>query len=321
MKVMIAICMWMIVPVLLGSLWSDTGGRMKDSYILRYLLGLVSEWAVFFVLAKWAVARQTALHELGRLWFTVLGLLTLSALVWGIKKHKFSVRDWKKFKPESGLGLLFLAMLIVISIACGEINQNESTVESVLTMYATDTLYQYDAATGHNADEMLSFQREELENKAKAPIESYYAVSSFACRLNPTKYVRILLPVFLLPFYFCVYRVWAEELFGESRTKRAAFQVIVWLLYGSAIVSERAVLFAVFLNCWNGGTLFFAGLLPMAVWLLLGKSNRTRWFMEYVVCVLAGQLLYEKGGFIISLIWGIELLAAGIKRWKNDSSI
>lgn len=320
-KILIAVYMWLIFPVILGNLWIECGDKIKDRFFFTYLMGLVSEWAVFFVLAKWAIVRQMTLHELCRIWLIVLILLTFLTLGWTVKKQKFHLGQKRKWNINVIGVLSAIVILAVISIACGEVNQNEYTVESVLTMYATDTLYQYDAATGQNADEMLSFQKEELENDAEAPIEAYYAVSSFMCKLNPTKFIRIVLPVFLLTFYFGVYHVWAKELFGESEIKRITFQIVVWLLYGIAVVSERAILFDVFLNCWNGETLFFVGLLPMAVWLLLCESNRTRCAMQYVVCALAGQLLYVKGGFMISFLWGSALMVSGIKRWKDDSSI
>ena len=320
-KILIAVCIWLVIPVLLGSLWLRSGEKLNERFLYAYLIGLMSEWAVFFVLAKWAIARQILLHELCRLWVVMLILLTLFALAWGIKAQRFSVRLGKRWGAESLFGIVGLVILIGAGIVCGGNSQKEYTVESVLTMYATDSLYQYDVTTGQSLDEMTSFQEEELENAAKAPIDAYYAANSFLCRLNPAKYVRILLPLFLMIFYFSVYLVWAYTLFGENRIKRVVFQVVVWLLYAGALVSERAVLFQVFQNCWNGETLFFAGLVPLAVWLLLGEDNRKRWIMQYIVCVLAGQLLYRNGGFVISFLWGIALLVTGIKRWKNDSSI
>lgn len=320
-KIIIAIYMWVVVPVLLGSLWLESGKKIYHKFISTYLIGLVSEWAVFFVLVKWAIARELVLHELCIIWLIILGVLTVFSLVCGIKKKCFSLQSCRKYRKDIIWSMLSLAVLMIISIVCGGANRNEYTVESVFTMYATDTLYEYDATTGRNREEMLSFEVERLENEAKAPIAAYYAASSYVCKLDATKFVRILLPIFLFPFYFSVYFIWAKELFGENRKKRAVFQIIIWLLYGSVIVFQRAVLFDVFFHCWNGETLFFAGLLPMAVWFLLQKSNKVRWMMQYIVCALSGQLLYIKGGFIISFLWGIALLGIGIKRWKNDSSI
>ncbi|MBP3489104.1 MAG: hypothetical protein J6K53_11975 [Roseburia sp.] len=320
-KILIAICIWLIVPVLLGSLWLENGRKLNDAFIWIYLMGLVSEWAAFFAIAKWAIASQLTLQKLCVLWLVLLAALTVFAAVLGIRRKRFLMPDWKKGKANQILGMLGLILLCTLAMAYGGSRQKEHTIEAALTMYATDSLYQYDATTGRSEDEMLSFEKAELEKDAKSPIEAYYAANSYVCRLNPAKFIRVLLPFFLLPFYFGVYQVWANTLFPESFVKRGVFQTVVWLLYGSAVIAGWEVLFDVFSNCWNGETLFFAGLLPLAVWLLLGERNRWRWFAQYVVCVLAGQMLYEKGGFLITFFWVIAWLVTGIRRWKNDRSI
>ena len=320
-KAVSAVYMWIIFPVVLGNIWLESGKKIMDHVAFTYLMGLISEWAAFLVLAKYAIARGMTLHELCRNWIIVLVILTLVALVLGIKQGHFSVRKLKKCRIEFVAGGVLLLLLVATGMICGGTNQSEYTVESVLTMYATDTLYQYDATTGQHLDEMLSVQKEEIENDSKAPVEAYYAVNAFICKLNSTKFIKVLLPLFLLPFYYGVYDMWANALFPGNWKKRIGFQVVLWLWYASAIISEKAILFNILINCWNGETLFFTGLLPLAVWLLFEKNNKTRWGMQYMVCALAGQLLYVNGGFVITFLWVIAILAEGIKRWKNDSSI
>lgn len=320
-KAAVALYIWLIAPFLLGNLWMESGKKITDRFVFTFLMGMVSEWAVFFVLAKYAIARELALHELGNMWFLTLVVLSLVALAYGIKKKHFAVRKPETSMTEIVLEAVLLLLLIALGMLCGGMAQEEYTVENVLTMNATDTLYQIDATTGLGKDEMFSMQKEAIANASKAPIDAYYATTGFLCRLNPVKYVRILLPFFLSLFYYGVYHIWAKTLFPANRGKRIGFQCVVWLLYATAIVSDKAVLFQVFFNCWNGETLFFVGLLPLAVWLLLHETNKRRWVMRYVLCALAGQLLYGKGGFVVSFLWGIAILTEGIKRWKNDSSI
>lgn len=320
-KAAVALYIWLIAPFLLGNLWIESGKKITDRFVFTFLMGMVSEWAVFFILAKYAIARELALHELGNMWFLTLVVLSLVALAYGIRKKHFAVQRPQISVAELVIETVLLLLLIALGMLCGGMAQKEYTAENVLTMHATDTLYQIDATTGLGKDEMLSIQKEALENESRAPIDAYYATTGFLCRLNPAKYVRILLPFFLSLFYCGVYYIWAKTLFPASRGKRVGFQCVVWLLYATAIVSDKAVLFQVFFNCWNGETLFFVGLLPLAVWLLLHETNKRRWVTQYAVCAVAGQLLYGNGGFMVSFLWGIAILAEGIKRWKNDSSI
>ena len=223
-KILIAVCIWLVIPVLLGSLWTEGGRKINDAFVSTYLMGLLSEWAGFFVIAKWAVARQLTLQKLCVLWLVLLAAMTVFSVALGIQRKRFDMPDQKKGNAGQILGILGLILLCTLALVCGGSRQKEHSVEAALTMYATGTLYQYDATTGRSEDEMLSFEKAELETDAKAPIEAYYAANSYVCRLNPAKFIGVLLPFFLLPFYFGVYQVWADTLFPESTVKKAVFQ-------------------------------------------------------------------------------------------------
>lgn len=314
--ILIALYIWAAVPVLFGTVWTEAGIKGRQHGILQtYLTGLVGEWAVFFLVAKWSVISGKSLRELCVVWMIVLIILTVISVARGIKEHRFLCR-----KPNLH-GIWCLPVLIGICIFCGGVHQDDYTVEDAWTMYATDSLYEYDAATGHHADEMPAATRRQLEEKAKAPIEAYYAANSFLCKWNPAKYIGIVLPVFLLPFYFGVYQMWGETLFPNARGKKILFQVIVWLLYGLALVSEQNLIFGIFTNCWNGETLFYTGLVPLAVLLLTGETDKKKRVIQYILCALAGQLLCADGCFVMTFLWGIALLAEGVRRWKYDRSV
>lgn len=319
-KIMVAVYIWLVFPVLAGSMWLKPEEKINDRWLFTYLLGIISEWTVFFVLVKWSIIREVPLHTLSSRWPLLLLILTIPLFGMLIKRKQLRVPHWNTGTKEYFLMFAILVLLIIISIGCVPSNQREDTVESVAMMYATDTLYEYDASTGRDKETMISREKEQLMEDAKSPIEAYYAVNSYLCKLYPAKYIRILLPCFLLPFFFSVYQLWANFLYPENRGKRILFTVTVWLLCGTALISERAVMFDIFKNSWNGETLFFMGLVPLTVWLILTEKRMMyQRFLQYAVCVLAGQLLYSNGAFVISFIWGAVLLAEAVKRWKAEN--
>lgn len=55
-------------------------------------------------------------------------------------------------------------------------------------------------------------------------VAAYYAVYVRTSNLHPAKFVRTLLPVFLLPFYMAVYAAWAEYLFEHDTKKKWCFR-------------------------------------------------------------------------------------------------
>ena len=78
------------------------------------------------------------------------------------------------------------------------------------------------------------------------------------------------------------------------------------------------------------GDTFFLGELPLTVLLVLGEKKQLREIetfgqpyviLYYVVSAAAGQLLYEKGFFFVTFVWGAALAAALIKRWRDGGSL
>lgn len=322
LKIMTAVYLWLLFPLLLGSLWLETDQKINHHGIRIYLMGLISEWAVFFVLAKWAIDRKVSLQVLGARWGIAVVILSVLAAGKIMKYRQVGKTEWKSHTKERLLGAAALGIVTFLSIAGVAAEQEEYTIETAVTMYATDSLYEHDPTTGRGADTMLSIEKDRLAEDAKSPVEAYYAVNSLLCRLHPAKFIRILLPCFLMLFYGMVYQQWARYLFGESQKERVTFLALVCLLYATALVAERAIMFGVFQNSWNGGTLLFAGVVPMVVRMLLAeKHSRIWWGMQYAVCALAGQLLDRNGAFVVTFIFGVIWLAMGVKRWKDDRSI
>ena len=329
LKIFALAYVWLVLPVLLGRLWELFQKEEHNSCEISSLLGMLTVWAVFFVVARQAMASEWKLSELSGIWGLILLLMTVAAASYLAVQKKLGML--RMVWNVKNVHWIILALVILMAAAIFSVNDKEEhMVEEVLTMYTTDSLYEYSPMNGKAKEELLSIEVEELETQAQSPISAYYSTYVSMTQIYPAGFVRILLPIFLLSFYFCVYAAWGNYLFPTSPKKRYLFQAVVWLLYGTTLVTERTVMFRIFANCWNGETLFFLGVLPIAVLLLLGEKKGIReledfkkpyLISEYVVCAAAGQLLCTKGFFFVTFVWGIALVAACIKRWKDGSSI
>lgn len=329
LKILALVYIWIVLPILVGRLW---GLFQKDEHkdlVLSSLLGMITVWAIFFVTAKQAINAEWKLSDLSRTWGVIVILLSVAAVVCLILRKELRPKQSAGTGKKLMVSLGVIALLVVAAFFSVN-DKEEHMVEEVLTMYTTDSLYEYNPMNGKAKDELLSIEVEELDQQAQSPIAAYYSTYVSMTQIFPAKFVRILLPVFLIPFYFGVYVAWGRYLFSTSARKRYLFQIIVWLLYGTTLIAERSVEFSVFANCWNGETLFFLGVLPVAVLLLLGEKKCARQLeefkqpyliAEYMICAAAGQLLCKEGFFYVTFVWGIALLAACIKRWKDGSSI
>lgn len=322
--------MWLVLPVLVGRFWGLFRKDEHNDFVLSCLFGMITIWAIFFVTAKQAINAMWKLSDLSRMWGVIVILMSVAAVAVRLILRKESRTKQSMWNGKSLMVSLVGIALLVVAAIFSVNDKEEHMVEAVLTMYTTDSLYEYNPMNGKAKDELLSIEAEELEQQAQSPIAAYYSTYVSMTQIFPAKFVRIILPVFLMPFYFCVYAAWGNYLFPASARKRCLFRMIVWLLYGTTLIAERSVEFSIFANCWNGETLFFLGVLPVTVLLLLGEKKCARQLeefkqpyliVEYMICAAAGQLLCKEGFFYVTFVWGIALIAACIKRWKDGSSI
>lgn len=330
LKTVILAFTWLVLPIMVGCLFGLLPQREYRKRRSAYLMGSLTIWALFYGLVRIALDGKWSLTKLTRVFGVLLIVLTILSL--GVIIYRWHLRDLIRRTNRTNLVITVLAAVLILAVAGGfAANRTEEhTVEQVMTMYMTDSLYEYDAMTGKSRADMMDFEKETLDAQKVAPVAAYYAVYVRMSTLHPAKFVRILLPVFLLPFYMAVYAAWAEYLFERDTKKKWCFQIVVWLLYAVSLITDWSVAFGLYQNCWNGETLFFLGELPLTVLLALGEKKQLREIeafgqpyviLYYVVSAAAGQLLYEKGFFFVTFVWGAALAAALIKRWRDGGSL
>ena len=326
---------WFVLPIAAGFVAAQICGGEERDIIHWYLSGIMILFALFYVIARIAIIQEVSLSVLAGIWGAVLAAVFLSAIVFLVLngKRKNLAEQIGQYvanvdKKDILIGIVSVLFLTVVSVAFVPAGQEDSTVQSVLTMYTTDTLYQYSPMTGRTL--LLSVEKEALLQMARSPLEAYYSVYVAMCRINPAKFVHLVLPFFIFPIYFLIYAIWGSYLFPGEKYKNYLFQFVIWLLYASTLFSDKAIWFGPFQNAWNGTALFFTGVLPWIVLQVIGEKKETRQLEEflslpmifkYVVSALAGQLLYEKGFFVVTFAWAAVLIMTGIMRWKNGRSI
>lgn len=320
LRVLVLIYFWFVFPVLTGNLWAVFRGKEKRSVVYLYLTGMVTIWAVFYLVSKYVLSMEIELNVLKTYCIYIIGAVTVLGILYAIRRPMLligNVMEGIAQKIVMTVGcILLIAGCVIFSTGIKE----DDTAEIVLTMYMTDSLYEYSAMTGSAKEDLTGLEAELLEKQEAAPIEALYAVCVSFSRIHPAQFIKSLLPFFLLPFYFLTYRQWAKYLFRTSVQKQYWFLITVWGLYVIPLISDKALLFQVYRNCWNGETLFFLGMLPLTVLLFMEKDKLSGFVVKYTLCAFAGQLLYHKGFFFVSFIFVVILADALIKRWKNGRS-
>lgn len=106
--------------------------------------------------------------------------------------------------------------------------------------------------------------------------------------------------------------------------------VVVWLLYAVSLIADWSVAFG-YIRTAGTGRRFSSWensrLRCSLLWVRRSSCREIEAFgqpyviLYYVVSAAAGQLLYEKGFFFVTFVWGVALAAALIKRWRDGGSL
>ena len=187
--------MWYIAPVAAGYIAEQLLKEKRKRNLHRYLMGNMILFALFFLIAQIAIFYKLTLSVLTRIWMIVVALVLLIAIVMMIRNRK-KIRLLPDTSEMKNIILAVIAILVLIafSVVCVPADTDDYTVQSVLTMYTTDTLYVYSPTSGRT--QMLSVEKELLDEMAGSPVDAYYAVCVEICRINPAKFIHLVIPFF-----------------------------------------------------------------------------------------------------------------------------
>lgn len=163
LKTVILAFAWLVLPILVGCLFGLLPHREYRKRRSAYLIGSLTIWALFYGLARIALDGKWTLTKLTRV-FCIL-LIVLTILSTGVIIYRWNIRALIRIKSRANLFITVIAALLVIVVAGGfAANRTEEhTVEQVMTMYMTDSLYEYDAMTGKSRADMMDFEKETLD--------------------------------------------------------------------------------------------------------------------------------------------------------------
>ena len=163
LKTVILAFTWLVLPILTGCLFGLLPQREYRKRRPAYLMGSLTIWALFYGLVRIALDGKWSLTKLTRVFCVLLAVLTILSA--GVIIYRWHLRDLIRRTNRTNLVITALAAVLILAVAGGfAANRTEEhTVEQVMTMYMTDSLYEYDAMTGKSRADMMDFEKETLD--------------------------------------------------------------------------------------------------------------------------------------------------------------
>ena len=198
--ILLVIYLFFLVPWLAGALIDAAAGVKKRNISSTYANGFVIMLGIFWGVAVLFLYRGCTLEKLSMVWL----LATITICVVSILANKKAILGCFKHKrkSENGHKAVKIAMIVSIiailfSVVCVK-PQMEQTVQTVMTSIDTNSAYIYQPYTGEQ------YPATQME-KIFSPYEMLYAVNAWVSGLHPALLIKVILPLFILPFFMCCY--------------------------------------------------------------------------------------------------------------------
>lgn len=298
LKGLIALVLFLVVPLLLGFLILNFIEKEKNNSILAIVVGYLIEFAVCELLAVPMIFMQKSYN-------TLLCIYSLTIIILCMISIKINFRRGKEIFNESIENIKKLPKLLTIVcilLVCFQIyefvfythidDDDAFYVGTATTSIQTNSLYKYSATTGGETGE------QNLLRYRLGPFSLYLAIISSIVKIHPAITAHVIMPVIFVPLVYLIYYLLGKEIFKENKDSALLFVIILSFLQIWGGYSVRTN-FAFFLfRIWQGKALLANMILP-AIWLLFIKADENNFDFQtcllLFITVIAGNLTTTMG--------------------------
>lgn len=324
--ILLVIYLFFLVPWLAGAFIDAAAGVKRRNISSTYANGFVAMLGIFWGVAVLFLYRGCTLEKLSMVWM----LVTITICVASILANKKAIYGCFKHKrkSENGHKTVKIAMVVSIiailfSVVCVK-PQMEQTVQTVMTSIDTNSAYIYQPYTGEQ------YPATQME-KIFSPYEMLYAVNAWVSGLHPALLIKVILPLFILPFFMCCY--WEiGKFFFKQEKMQAVFLIIVEIIYYVPIYTAvETPVTGIFRSCWNGSVMLECCILPYAFLQVMrmlnfmygGEKNKVSDCVKhpvmmqavlFIILYPAAQLLHHKGWFYVFLMMLLMILVWFVRK-------
>ena len=249
-SILVLIMLFLIVPLLLGRIWTVKIPRYRGNPLSAWLFGWLTMLALYQVISIPFMMIRTSLTLLTRCFLAAAVLLCIYSLVCG--------RSWqaeKRWACSLRKHISLIAVITGLCILCQCVfvarmqhrdDDDAYYIATSTTTVETDSLFRYSPYTGAEADP-AEFVRYKL---ASWPV--FLASVSSLSKVHPAILAHTVLPALILMLIYIAFGLTGEFLFPGDREKKALFLLfVVWIaaFSGYSIYSAFTFMFA---RTWQG---------------------------------------------------------------------
>lgn len=298
LKGLIAIIVFLIIPIELGFLLLKFFEKEKDNILFAIIIGYIIEFAVCELLAVPMIFMQKSYNTLLCIYSLTIIILCIISTKINFKRIKEIIKnniEELKNTPKllSLICILVVGFQIYQYVFYTHIDDDDAVyVGTATTSIQTNSLYKYSPTTGAETGE------QHIMRYRLGPFPLYSAMISSIIHIHPAIVAHVVLPVIFVPVVYLIYYLLGKEIFKENKNLSLLFVIILSFLQIWGGYSVRTNFAFLLFRIWQGKALLANMILP-AIWLLFLKANENNFDFKscllLFITILAGNLTTTMG--------------------------
>lgn len=311
---------FVVVPFVLGLLFTEKIEGKRDSFFLAVLCGYTLMFALFELICVPAIFLKNSFTVLCLIYGGLVGVLFLWSLVNNRKRiFTASILHVKQIKT---VPLIMWLALILIGIQAGAYVVGMATdlddslyVATATTTMESNQLFVVDCYTGR-------ILRSLPERYVLSPFPIFLAFLSKVTGFHPTIMAHTIQPVFFLSLSYGVYYLLGEKLFKGDKKSTGLFLCFVSIITMFSYYSVYTQGTFALIRIWQGKALLAAMLLPFLfyfAWNVLEQNLGKAGYLQILCLMTACCLVSSMGIMLAPVMLGILTLLLGVfqRQWKK----
>ena len=253
-----------LLPLLIGTA-STLLGRHHISFTHVYVTGYVIYLSLFDIMTIWGIHNHASFSHFSKYWKATILMLTILVLViisisiitiW--RKHKLHKRLFPGLNRESSILLGVTVLLTLLAVLLLVPHPLDETPELARMSLATDSFFSHNPSTGAPYT---------YSSSVPGYLHLFYVLGSSITGINATTLIHLIMPIFMIPLFVCIYVMIARILYPDEERIRDRFRFVclIILFYLLMLPLEAHVAFAPYRNIWNGITLAASCFFPLFI--------------------------------------------------------
>ncbi|MCD8326410.1 MAG: DUF6077 domain-containing protein [Lachnospiraceae bacterium] len=307
---------------LTGQLWVNRWEAYRDSLWMATLMGLVTLFAAFQVVAVPAIFMKAKLHVLVIYMAAVMIVLSVLSLIQIVRSRgAYYVHQLEKLrralKDKGNVWLLLAAVLILYqtwyATSHDALNGDDTRyVCAIVDAVETDEMLMYHPATGEYLGEIVS----EFKKDAMAPVLMFWAMWAKLLGVHGGAFAHTLVPLFMVPLAYGAAFLLGYKLCGKDNRWTGMF-LCVYCLFNlvNHTLPIEGIGKTIYYMRW-GKSILYCLLIPFVILLLMEVMDAKKAGQTYVrlgVTLLGGCMASTMSCIFLPFLTGVWAVWDGIR--------